>query len=98
MHADPELALLLRGMALIKATIALAAVAVLWWRFGAPVSRPVAAIYVVGAGSMAGATVSIWQLSSLLPAAVLFHIGLFALLSTALRADEDGPGRTLLRR
>jgi len=87
LHDDPELAHLLRGMGLIKATIALAAMAVTWWRFGRPVSRVAAGGYVVGLGLMTGATVSIWELSSLLPAAVLFHAGLFTSLWVALRND-----------
>jgi hypothetical protein len=47
--ADPELARLLRGMALFKGTMVLAAIAVLWWRFALPVAPRVAAVYLVGA-------------------------------------------------
>jgi|GEM_PF-1343706 len=97
LHDDPELAHLLRGMALIKATIALAAVALSWWRFRRPTPRVAAAIYIVAAGLMVGATISIWQLSSLLLAAVVFHLGLFALLVVAWLGDRDAAGRGPVR-
>ncbi len=87
MQADAELALLLRGMAAIKSLLVVAAVAILLWRFGRPVRPAVAAAYLVGTWMIAGATMLIWQLSLIVPAAGLFHIGGLMLLLIALRDD-----------
>jgi hypothetical protein len=73
-QADPALARLLRGMALIKALIALAAIAAVLWRFRFPVLPPVAIGYVLGSAVLAGSTMCIWQLSFIPQAAVLFHM------------------------
>jgi hypothetical protein len=81
--ADPELAFLLRGMAVIKAGIALAAAAVLWWRFGHAIGRGHAAAYLVGMGLVAGATVLISALTAIAAAALVFHVGAFTLLIAA---------------
>jgi hypothetical protein len=83
--ADPELAFLLRGMALIKGAIVAAGLAVLWWRFGWPLSHGMAAGYLAGAWLAAGAAMMIWQLTLIAPAALLFHVGEFALLVLAWR-------------
>jgi hypothetical protein len=86
-QVDPGLAPLLRGMALIKAAIALGAVALLLWRFGWPVGKPAALAYVVSAALMAGATMLIWQLTFIPLAAALFHIGALAMLLVGWRDD-----------
>ena len=83
--ADPELAVLLRGMAIIKGAILVVAVALLLWRFGRPVSQPAAAAYALGTWLAVGATVLIWQLTFIPTAAVLFHLGELAVLVTAFR-------------
>ncbi len=81
LQADPSLAQLMRGMAVIKATMVLGAVALLLWRLRWSVSPFVAVTYVVSAALMAGSTTLIWQLSFIPLAAVLFHLGtLMALL------------------
>ncbi len=87
LRSAPELARLLRGMALLKGVLALAAVAVLLWRFGQPIRTTVATGYLAGALLMTGSTALIWQLAALLPAATAFHLGLFTLLAVAWRAD-----------
>jgi len=86
--ADPELAVLLRGMALIKAALVVAALGILWWRFRWPVSTGVAAGYLAGAWLAAGAATMIWQLTHLAQAAVLFHVGEIALLLLAWRDNR----------
>jgi hypothetical protein len=87
--ADPELALLLRGMALIKAALVAAGLAVLWWRFGWPLSSGLAAGYLAGAWLAAGTAMMIWQLTCIAHAAVLFHVGEVALLVLAWRDYRD---------
>ncbi len=83
--ADAKLVSLLRGMALIKAGIALVAVALAAWRFGRPIPSAVAFGYLVGAWCLAGAAVLIWQLSFIPAAAVIFHVGMLGLLALAWR-------------
>jgi hypothetical protein len=73
LQADLALAHLLRGMAVIKSMIVLAAVGAVWWRLGWAVSRPVAVAYVAGCAALAGSTMLIWQLTSIPLAAVVFH-------------------------
>ena len=83
LQADPPLARLLRGMALIKGALALAAVAVLLWRFGWPVSRRLAGVYLASAWLVAGSSMLIWQLTSIAGAATAFHVGGLALIVAA---------------
>lgn len=89
LRADPELAVLLRGMATIKAVIVLAALALLCWRFRRPVSPRSAVAYLVGAWMAAGAAMLVWQLSFIPLAALTFHVGEFTLLFAAWR-DRRG--------
>ena len=93
-RADPQLALLLRSMSLIKGTIVLAAVAVLWWRFGHPVLAETAVAYISGAAVLAGASTLIWQLSFIPLAALAFHVAAFVILVAAWR---DGGTKVKLR-
>lgn len=94
LHADPELARLLRGMAVLKGLMVVAAIAVLLWRFGHAVSPRIATGYLVSTGLMAASAAMIWQLTALLPAAVAFHAGLFIGLIIAWRGDGDLPVRS----
>lgn len=87
--ADAELAFLLRGMALIKAALSLAALAVLLWRFGRPVGVGLTASYLVGAWLVCGASMAIWQLATVPLAAALFHAGELTLLIAAWRDRRD---------
>ena len=89
-RSDPDLARLLRGMAIVKLLIVAATVAVGLWRLGFAIRPGVAAGYVAGTVAMAIATVLVWQLASLPFAAVLFHVGLFVVAVIAWRGDRDG--------
>ena len=82
---DPDLARMLRGMALLKAVLTLAAVGVLLWRLGHPMSTGLLAIYFGATWAMATATLLIWQLVLLPAAALAFHAGELALLLAAWR-------------
>ncbi len=90
--AEPELAVLLRGMAAIKGLLALAAAGLVWWRLGQPVSRRAAVVYVACSWALFAATVLIWQLAFILAAAVLFHAAALVGLVVAMRE-----GRQMLR-
>lgn len=83
--ADPDLARLLRGMALIKGVLVLAALGILLWRFGRPLESAHLMAYLFGAWLTSAATVLIWQLSHIVPAAIVFHAGELLLLLTAWR-------------
>lgn len=85
LQADPALARLLRGMALIKGMIALGAVSAVYWRLAWPVGRLVAATYVITALVLVGSTTLIWQLSYIALAAVLFHVAALTMLIVGWR-------------
>ena len=85
---DPPLALLLRGMAAIKAVVCVAAAVAVFWRFGHPVDRSVAIAYGLGLSVLAGASLSIWLLSRVAFAALAFHAAAFVVLGTAWRDDR----------
>ncbi len=85
LQADPALARLLRGMALIKGMIVIGALGAVFWRLAWPVSKPVAAGYLVASWTMAGSTMLIWELSYIVPAAVLFHAAALSLLVVGWR-------------
>ncbi len=77
--ADPELLMLLRFMAVVKAAMALGAAALVAWRLGRPV-RPATGIgYVAATSSMAAGAGLIWQLEHVAAGAVLVHGGLVAM-------------------
>jgi len=92
--ADPELAQLLRGMALVKALLIAVGLRVLWWRFGLAVEPVRARAYVACLAFMAFAAGLAWQLSYLPILTLAFH---GALLSLGVLAWRDGgvptPGR-----
>jgi hypothetical protein len=85
LHADPALARLLRGMALIKGMIAIAAVGAVFWRLAWPVSKIGAATYLISSWAIAGSAMLIWQLSYIVPAALLFHAAALSLLLVSWR-------------
>ncbi len=93
LHADPALARLLRAMALIKGMIAIAAAGAVYWRLAWPVSKPVAAGYLVGCWVIAGSTMIIWQLSYIVPAALLFHSAALSLLWVSWREGDATQSR-----
>ena len=76
---DPELATLLRFMAVVKAAMALGAAALVGWRMGWPVGPAAALGYIAGASSMAAGAGLIWQLGHIGTGALLVHGGLVAL-------------------
>jgi hypothetical protein len=82
-RVDRELAYLLRGMALIKAGLVVAAVGVLWWRLAHAIDRGAAAGYLAGAFLMSAASGLIWQLTLIGLGAVAFHVGGFMVLLVA---------------
>ncbi len=86
--ADPSLACLLRGMALIKAVITLGAAAAVLWRLGRSAAAGVTAAYVVSVWVMTAANLLIWQLHAIIWAAVGFHAALIILMLAAWRDDR----------
>jgi hypothetical protein len=85
LQADPALGRLLRGMALIKGMIAIAIVGAVFWRLAWPLSRTAGAAYLVSSWALAGSTMLIWQLSYIVPAALLFHVAALSLLLVSWR-------------
>jgi hypothetical protein len=94
--ADPQLAVLMRSMAAIKSLFVIAAIGVLFWRFGYGIGRNRALIYLVSAGALTGSTAMIWELTAILVAAVIFHVSGFALLFAAL-SDYKRSGITIAK-
>lgn len=92
LQSDLELAQLLRGMAIIKAGIVIAAAGLLLWRFRRPVPVLLAWVYLLGGWLIAGASMMIWQLTLIPLAALAFHVGELAMLVAAWR-DWDRPSR-----
>ena len=92
--ADPALGRLLRGMAALKALMAVGAAAAVWWRLGRPIAAPFAGGYLGVVTALAAATGLVWQAAAPHVAGALFHGGLLTLAILALR---DGMGRSLRR-
>jgi hypothetical protein len=86
--ADPELMLLIRFMAVLKAGMALLGMALAAWRLRYPASTRMAAGYVVAVALMAGAPGLIWEMSHIVAGAVVFHAGLGIFLTCAW-ADRE---------
>ena len=76
--ADPELLVLLRFMAVVKAAMAMVAMALVAWRLNGPVRPATALIYVAAVSSMAAGAGLIWQLEHVAAGAVMVHGGLVA--------------------
>lgn len=90
---EPDLRRLLRFMAALKGVFAILAFGVCFWRLARPSSAWREVIYVVGPGLMAGGSVFLWHGHSAGLAAVVLHVGLFALLVSALTDDAFFPNR-----
>jgi hypothetical protein len=86
-QTDAELVMLLRFMAVVKALLALFALAAAVWRLGYPASPLLTAAYVLAPALMCAAPVVIWQMAYVATGAEMFHGGL-ALLLLALFADR----------
>jgi hypothetical protein len=91
--ADPELAFVLRGMGMIKAAIAMAVLALVWWRAGAAVSARRFVAYVACCALLAIASVLVLKLAVLVPTSVVFHATLLTLGLLALGDGGLGWGR-----
>jgi hypothetical protein len=99
-HAGTELTRLLRFMAVLKAGIAVAAAATVFWRLGAAVTLPWFAAYAAACGAMAAGPGVIWAMVHVGLGAVLLHGGLLAVILLLWR-DPGTAGRMqaiLLRR
>ncbi len=82
---EPDLARLLQGMALLKASFVVAALAALTWRLGWSIRPATAALYLFSTWTAAAATTMIWSLDRLVLASLLFHLALLTALVVALR-------------
>lgn len=82
---EPELVLLLRGMAAIKGLLAISAAGLLWWRLGTPVSSRAAVTYMASTWMLLASAVLIWHLAFILAAAFLFHAAGVVGLVVAMR-------------
>lgn len=94
--ADPELARLLRGMAVLKLGIAAAAMALLGWRLGQPMRPLVAGGGLISAALLVSGPVLIWRIAPLATGALLFHAGV-AMLCWAAWRDRAAIGALLER-
>ena len=79
-RAGGELTRLLRSMALLKATMATAALAAVWWRLALPASVGWSLAYPTAAAAMAAGPVLIWGMAHVGLGALLLQGGLFAAL------------------
>ncbi len=78
--AGPDLTRVLRGMALLKLTMASAAVAAIVWRLGTAI-RPIGlAAYLVAGAAMAGGPGLIWDMDYIRTGALLLHGGLAVII------------------
>jgi hypothetical protein len=86
--ADPELARLLRAMALIKASMAAAAAWLADRLLRCPLGPGLAAALVAAVALMAAAPVLMWHVAHVGTGALLFHAGMIALLVLGWRPAE----------
>ena len=85
---EPDLARVIRCMALIKGGFALAALVGCFWRLARPAGIWRTPVYVAGPSLMAAGALGLWSLHGLGLAALGLHLGLFAVLAAAL-TDPD---------
>lgn len=92
---DPDLARVIRAMALIKGGFALIAFAGCLWRLARPAHAWRTAVYVAGPPLMAAGAIGLFSLHGLGLAAIGLHLGLFAVLAAGLTdpAFFDGLSR-----
>lgn len=95
---DPDLARVIRFMAVMKGGFALAAFAACLWRLARPAGPWRTPIYVVGPPLMAAGAIGLWSFQGLQVAAPALHLGLLAVLAAALTdrdflPDLSRPGR-----
>lgn len=82
--ADPDLTFLLRGMALIKAAIAAAVMALVYWQADHVTSQGRFIAYVIATAVLAGTAALVWQLAVLQATSIVFHATLLTLGVLAL--------------
>ena len=85
---DPDLARVIRFMALIKGGFALAAFAGCFWRLARPAGSWRTLVYIAGPPLMAAGAIGLWSLHGVWIAALGLHLGLFTVLAAAL-TDPD---------
>ena len=76
--AEPELALLLRAMAGLKAVIAASVIGLIIWRLGSPIGPLRLALYALSTSAMTAGPVLIWTLAHVGSGAALLHGGMLA--------------------
>lgn len=79
-RAGSELTRLLRCMAMLKAAMAAAALAAVWWRMALPAGAGWTAAYLAAGTAASAGPVLIWGMVHLGLGALLLHGGLFAIL------------------
>ncbi len=94
---DPDLAKLVKGMAVIKSVIVLAAGVLIWWRLGSAIRPALAAGYILLAAACTGGAALVWNMTGLAVAPFLFDGGLLGFLILALRDDNGSWLRSLTR-
>ncbi|AWN40060.1 hypothetical protein [Methylobacterium durans] len=85
---EPDLARLIRFMALLKAGFALAALVVGLWRIARPAAPWREAVYLAAPALMLAGAAALWQMQAFGPASIVLHAGLFGFLAAAL-TDPD---------
>ena len=90
---EPALALLLQFMGLIKLGVAAGAAALLFWRLRYPMAPTARRLAFLSVWCLAACATVIAQLAYLVPAALLFHLGLATLLMLAWREGRHDAGR-----
>ena len=95
---DPDLARVIRFMALMKGGFALAAFAACLWRLARPAGPWRTPVYVVGPPLMAAGAIGLWSFQGLQVAAPALHLGLFAVLAAALTDPDFLPDLSRLGR
>lgn len=88
--AGADLARLLRFMAVIKAAMALGALAAIWWRLGLAASSVRLSVYLATAAAMGAGPGLIWAMAHVAWGALLLHGGLFAALILLWRDPAVG--------
>ncbi len=78
--AGPDLTRVLRGMALLKLTMAFAAVAAIVWRLGAAIRPGPLTAYLIAGAAMASGPGLIWDMDYIRTGALLLHGGLVAII------------------
>ncbi len=89
--ADPDLARLLRAMALIKGMLVALGAGAVGWRFRRPTPWPFAAAYLGLVWAACAATGALWQLAGVGRAAVALHAAGALLVVLAWRDREFFP-------